>query len=99
MSETIEPLIYQFRVSLRRISPMICRRLLVRSDSSIADLHYTIQIAMGWSDTHLHRFRVYSKDFGVHHIGGPIFDDNAQKVYLADEVVKGKLSCNVKIAS
>lgn len=63
---------------------MIWRRLLVRSEGSIADLHYTIQIAMGWSDSHLHRFRVYSKDFGVYHIGGPIFNDNAQKVRLAD---------------
>jgi hypothetical protein len=47
--------IYQFKVVLRGISPMIWRRLLLRSDHSIADLHYTIQIAMGWSDTHLHR--------------------------------------------
>jgi hypothetical protein len=48
--------VYQFRVVLLGISPMIWRRLLLRSDQSIADLHYTIQIAMGWSDSHLHRF-------------------------------------------
>jgi Plasmid pRiA4b ORF-3-like protein len=41
--------VYQFKVVLRGISPMIWRRLLLRSDQSIADLHYTIQIAMGWS--------------------------------------------------
>lgn len=35
---------------------MIWRRLLVHSVSSIADLHHFIQIAMGWEDTHLHRF-------------------------------------------
>jgi len=28
---------------------MIWRRLWVRSDSTIADLHYTLQIAFGWS--------------------------------------------------
>ena len=39
--------VYQFKVVLRGISPMIWRRLLLRSDHSIADLHYTIQIAMG----------------------------------------------------
>jgi hypothetical protein len=35
---------------------MILRRLLVRSDNTIADLHYTLQIAMGWEGYHLHRF-------------------------------------------
>jgi hypothetical protein len=47
--------VYQFKVVLRGISPMIWRRLLLRSDQSIADLHYTIQIAMDWSDSHLRR--------------------------------------------
>ena len=40
MSETqSSPLIYQLRVSLQGVSPMVWRRLLVRSDSTIADLH------------------------------------------------------------
>jgi len=30
---------------------MIWRRLLVRSDSAITDLHHILQIALGWSDT------------------------------------------------
>jgi Plasmid pRiA4b ORF-3-like protein len=48
--------VYQFKVVLRGVSPMIWRRLLLRSDHTIADLHYAIQIAMGWSDAHLNRF-------------------------------------------
>jgi pRiA4b ORF-3-like protein len=84
MPDVIEPVVYQFKVVLRRVSPMIWRRLLVHSDSSIADFHYTLQIAMGWSDSHLHRFRIYGKDFGVYHIGGPIFDDNPKKIRLAN---------------
>ena len=31
--------VYQFKVVLRGISPLIWRRLLLRSDQSIADLH------------------------------------------------------------
>jgi hypothetical protein len=42
-----EIFVYQLRIWLREISPAIWRRLLVRSDSTIADLHYTIQIIMG----------------------------------------------------
>jgi hypothetical protein len=41
---------YRIHVWIRQISPMIWRRLLVDSDSSIADLHHTLQIAFGWSD-------------------------------------------------
>jgi hypothetical protein len=36
----------------------IWRRLLVRSDSTITDLHYILQIGFGWSDEHLNRFHI-----------------------------------------
>ncbi len=58
------PLIYQIKFFLRGISPMILRRLLVRSDMSLADLHYAIQIAMGWEDFHLRRFSIHGKVHG-----------------------------------
>ena len=62
---------------------MIWRRLLVRSDSTMTDLHYTIQIAIGWSDTHLNRFHIHGKDFGVYHSGGMSFTDNPEQVPLS----------------
>lgn len=75
---------YQLRIVLRKISPIIWRRLLVCGDSSIADLHYTLQIAMGWTDSHLHRFRIHGKDYGVTHMGGISFDDDPRQVCLDD---------------
>jgi hypothetical protein len=78
------PEIYEFHVCLLGISPLIWRRLLFRSDHTIADLHYALQLAFGWSDLHLNRFRIHGKDFSVYHVGGPIFDDNANRVRLAD---------------
>ncbi len=41
---------------------MVWRRLVVRSDSTLADLHYTLQIAIVWSDTHLNRLHIHGKD-------------------------------------
>ena len=76
--------VYQFRVYLREISPAIWRRLLLRSDQTIADLHYALQIAMGWSDFHLNRFVIHGKDFGVAHIGGMSFSDDPSTVKLSD---------------
>jgi len=46
VDEIVEPSnsvkIYQLRVSLTHISPMIWRRVLVRSDNTLADLHYRL---------------------------------------------------------
>jgi hypothetical protein len=53
--------VYQLKVSLRGISPMIWRRLLVPNTTTIAQLHGILQVAMGWEDVHLHRFRVHGK--------------------------------------
>jgi Plasmid pRiA4b ORF-3-like protein len=46
------------------VSPIIRRRPLVSSDSTIADLHDTPQIAFGWSDDHPHRFLIHGKQYG-----------------------------------
>lgn len=83
MSELKPVDVYQMKVWLQGISPMVWRRLLVRSDSTISDLHYTIQIAMGWSDAHLNRFHIHGKDFGVYHDGGVNFSDNPEKVLIS----------------
>ncbi len=44
--------VYQLRIWIWRISPQIWRRLLVRSDSTIAELHDILQIVFGWRDCH-----------------------------------------------
>ena len=75
--------IYQLRIWIKGISPMIWRRLLVKSNSTIADLHYCIQIAMGWDDEHLHEFIIRGKSYGTPYIGGIDFSDNAKQVYLS----------------
>jgi hypothetical protein len=76
--------VYQLKVSLRGISPMVWRRLLVTSDTTIAELHDVLQIAMGWEDLHLHRFRVHGREYGVARSGGLFFADDPHQVRLAD---------------
>jgi hypothetical protein len=63
---------------------MIWRRLLVTSDTTIAQLHAILQTAMGWEDLHLHRFRIYGKQYGIYREGGILFDDNPFQVKLSD---------------
>lgn len=78
------PEIYQLHILLLKINPPIWRRILVRSDSSIADLHYTLQIAFDWSDFHLHRFLIHGKEYGIGRSGCTCFSTDAKAVCLAD---------------
>jgi hypothetical protein len=76
--------IYHLRVTLRDVSPLVWRRVLVRSDTTIAQLHDVLQIAMGWEDMHLQQFRIHGKAYGVYHEGGMTFADNPHSVRLSD---------------
>ena len=84
MVQDPSPEIYQVHVWIRQISPMIWRRLLLHSDSTLADLHYAIQIAFGWSDFHLHCFRLRGKDYGIPRVGGPWYSQDARQVKLSE---------------
>ncbi len=66
------------------ISPIILRRLLVSGDSTIADLHDTLQITFGWSDDHLHRFLIHGRQYGFAYIGGITFRDDPRRIKLSD---------------
>ena len=63
---------------------MIWRRLVVPSASTLADLHYGIQIAFAWTDYHLHRFRIRGKEYGIPRLGGPWYSRNARDLRLID---------------
>ncbi len=84
MSEPPEPFIYQLKVLLLGISPMIRRRLLVCSRTTITGLHHILQITMGWSDDHLHMFRIHGKPYGIARAGGLSFSDDPCTVRLDD---------------
>ncbi|MFK8050429.1 MAG: plasmid pRiA4b ORF-3 family protein [Halioglobus sp.] len=57
---------------------------MIRSDSTVTDLLYTIQILMGWNDYHLNKLSIHAKSYGVYHMGGMYFPDNPDGVLLSD---------------
>ena len=70
MSDNLK--VYQFKIHLKDINPMIWRRFLIQSNSTLKDLHYVIQILMGWTDYHLNEFiikgskyRGFARNLGV----------------------------------
>jgi hypothetical protein len=76
--------VYQLRVVLAGISPMVWRRLLVPAETSVAGLHEILQAAFGWSDEHLHRFTVHAVEYGLWRPGSAGFSRDARQVPLAE---------------
>jgi len=56
--------IYQLKVTLRNVRPEVWRRVLVPGDFRLSDLHEVLQCAMGWTDSHLHAFRIGDVEYG-----------------------------------
>jgi hypothetical protein len=54
--------LYQLKVTLKWSKPPIWRRIVVRGGLKLNLLHDVIQIAMGWTDSHLHQFMTGSRD-------------------------------------
>ncbi len=54
----------QLRIALRSISPLIWRRLLVRSETTLAQFHTVLQVVLAWSDEHLHSFHIHGRAYG-----------------------------------
>src|SRR6185312_5947261 len=82
---------YQLKVTLRGSHPAIWRQFQVRSDITLAKLHNTLQIVMGWTNTHLHRFLIRGKQYGIPDEGDMVLRKmiDGRKHRLSD-VVKGQ---------
>ena len=75
--------VYQLRMVIAGISPLIWRRLEVAAGTTIAGLHAIVQAVFGWSGEHLHLFVIGGTEYGISYAGGPGFRDDARQVRLA----------------
>jgi hypothetical protein len=57
--------IYQIKISLIGVKPPIWRTVLVQSDLDLENFHEVIQLAMGWTDSHLHQFIANKVFYGI----------------------------------
>jgi hypothetical protein len=58
------PEIFQLKIRLLGISPMIWRRVLVSSSTTLRELHGILQVAMGWDGIHLFQFEFRAVAYG-----------------------------------
>lgn len=71
--------IYQLKITLKYIRPPIWRRIEVPGDVTLDELHLILQAAMGWTNSHLHQFKV-----GRIYYGKPSIDEFSE-LNLKDE--------------
>lgn len=74
--------VYQFRVFVQKVSPVIWRRLILRGDQTLSVFHETLQIIFGWSDEFLHRFQIRGRTYAVPRLWGIEYTKSAEKVTL-----------------
>lgn len=76
--------VHRLRVSLLGIKPPIVRVVELPSDCTLGDLHEVLQIAFGWTNSHLHYFDLGPRAFGPRN---PESDWEDEDDVVLDEVV------------
>jgi hypothetical protein len=56
--------VYQFKMHLKYIGPLIWRQFVVPGDVKLGDFHRMLQAVMGWENSHLHKFTIQGKRYG-----------------------------------
>ena len=73
--------VFRLRVTLHEVVPEVWRRVLVPGSVRLAKLHDVFQVAMGWTNSHLHSFTIDGQLYGMH------FDD-----YPDEEIDEKKMT-------
>ena len=80
---------YQIKITLRYSNPPIWRRLILPGNTTLAKLHQIIQVAMGWTEIHLHLFIIkneqYSDPFDI-----DLFPVKNERKYRLSDVAQRK---------
>lgn len=70
-----QPVLLTVHLSLDDTDPQVWRRLTIAGDLDLDDLHHVLQAAMGWTDSHLHRFHLGDAWSGPHFLTGDDLDE------------------------
>jgi len=87
MSHTL----FELDVRLREIEPPIWRTVEVPGALSLEDLHLALQVAMGWTNSHLHQFKIGDKLYGMVEVddSGDLELEDEREYRLQDLVQNG----------
>ena len=66
-------IIYQLKVTVKGIDPIIWRRIQIRSDITLVRLHRIMQMLMDWSSYHLYQYQIADKTHGPKDIDDDVY--------------------------
>ena len=90
-NQPVQMKIFQLKISLDEIERPIWRRLRVPGDVSLFKLHFIFQIAMGWTNSHLHEFHIEDQYYGIpDEDGWDIREIKEEKEYRLEQVISSK---------
>ncbi len=78
-SKVVSNQLFQFKITLLGVKPPIWRRIQVQ-DCTLDKLHEHIQLAMGWTNSHLHQFEIKGQRYG----DPELLDDGFEDFECAD---------------
>ncbi|MEO0373899.1 MAG: plasmid pRiA4b ORF-3 family protein [Cyanobacteria bacterium P01_A01_bin.17] len=79
--------VYQLKITLQGLEPLIWRKIQVTSGTTLAQLHSIIQAVMGWDGAHLHVFEVAGTSYGQTELDG--LDDLESDQVELRQVISG----------
>ena len=75
--------IARLKITLDDVEPRVMRRVYVPFDIRLDRLHLVIQVAMGWTNSHLYEFRLGETGWGIPNRDFPDDAQDARKASLA----------------
>jgi hypothetical protein len=84
---------YELRVALNDTKPSIWRTFRIPAHATLLELHYALQIIMGWSNSHLHEFRKGEQRYAPPNPEGGDWDEDqidTDDVLISELLVKPK---------
>lgn len=86
--------VFQLKITLKNTKPPIWRRVQINPDISLNELHYLVQLVMGWTNSHLHQFEYHGQYYGDERLWQESYDEADMKNSLKTKV--GKVLKNEK---
>jgi hypothetical protein len=90
-SQQNQPAVYQMKVALVGVAPLVWRRFQVGSDMTFYELHRALQIVMGWRNYHLYLFNVSGTEMSDPATTLELGIKNAEQIRLNDLLHDGPI--------
>ena len=91
--QPVDAQICQLKITLKHLKPSIWRQVQVLSTMTLENLHWVIQYAMGWENSHMHHFKIGKLYYGASYpddFDGTTETKDEKKVTVGEVLAKPK---------